>query len=225
MNHHMRSGVERISTSYAVGKTRMANPKRYWPCLRFRYGAPRNRLSRKINVSGTSGLSRDHRPHGSFTRNTRLVHFSGWWIFPWSIPRCRSRSAGLPSNFFGASDPAIVSRGSSSPSWLYTVRRLLFESGSTWISLITSRIPILIMSTSAWSTSSNPNDHLIQVPFFGGAVLYLVAFGFCVLSNFGATRSVWLAISTTLLQQLAVLGLIFLFLRRQGDKVNREHRV
>ncbi|MGJ4902324.1 hypothetical protein ACQR0V_12195 [Bradyrhizobium sp. HKCCYLS2058] len=97
--------------------------------------------------------------------------------------------------------------------------------GSTWISLIAFPIAILIMSISAWSAGSNSNDPLAQVPLFGGAALYVAVFGFCVFYNFGATKSVWLAISTSLLQQLAGLGLIFLFLRWRGDKVNREHRV
>lgn len=97
--------------------------------------------------------------------------------------------------------------------------------GSTWVSLIACPIAILIMSISAWSTGPNSSDHLAQVPLFGGAVLYVVAFGFCVFYNFGATRSVWLAISTSLMQQLAVLGLIFLFLRWQGDKGRRERRI
>jgi hypothetical protein len=53
------------------------------------------------------------------------------------------------------------------------------------------------------------------------ACLYIVAFAFAVFYNYNATRSAMLAFSTSILQQLAVLGVIFLFLRWRGDEVNR----
>src|SRR5689334_15594072 len=52
--------------------------------------------------------------------------------------------------------------------------------GSTWISLIACPIAILIISITAWGTGSHSNDHLAQVPLFGGAALYAAAFGFCI---------------------------------------------
>jgi hypothetical protein len=54
-----------------------------------------------------------------------------------------------------------------------------------------------------------------------GAILYVVAFGYAIFYDYNVTRSVTLAISTGLLQQLAVLGVIFLFLRWRGNEVNR----
>jgi hypothetical protein len=54
-----------------------------------------------------------------------------------------------------------------------------------------------------------------------GAMLYAVALVYAVLYNFRATKSAMLAVSTSMLQQLAVLGLVFLFLSWKGNEVNR----
>ena len=43
-----------------------------------------------------------------------------------------------------------------------------------------------------------------------GAVLYIVAFGYAIFYNYNVTKSGTLAISTGMVQQLAVLGAIFL---------------
>jgi len=51
--------------------------------------------------------------------------------------------------------------------------------------------------------------------------LYLVAFAYSIFYNYNVIRSAMLAISTGMLQQLAVLGVIFLFLRWRGNEVNR----
>jgi len=52
-------------------------------------------------------------------------------------------------------------------------------------------------------------------------MLYAVELAYAVLYNFRATKSAMLAVSTSMLQQLAVLGVIFLFLRWKGNEVNR----
>lgn len=93
--------------------------------------------------------------------------------------------------------------------------------GSTWTSIVACPLALVIASLSAWGTPHGPNAPLFQMPIVAGAVLYAVAFCYAIFYNYNATRSAMLAISTSLLQQLAVLGVIFLFLRWQGDEVNR----
>jgi ABC-type nickel/cobalt efflux system permease component RcnA len=44
---------------------------------------------------------------------------------------------------------------------------------------------------------------------------------YAIFHNYNATKSVALALSTSILQQLAVVGAIFLFLRWRGEEVNR----
>jgi hypothetical protein len=44
---------------------------------------------------------------------------------------------------------------------------------------------------------------------------------YAIFYNDNITKSVTLAISTSMMQQLAVLGVIFLFLRWRGNEVNR----
>jgi len=60
-----------------------------------------------------------------------------------------------------------------------------------------------------------------HAPLIAGAILYLVAFAYSIFYNYNVIRSAMLAISTGMLQQLAVLGVIFLFLRWRGNEVNR----
>jgi len=60
-----------------------------------------------------------------------------------------------------------------------------------------------------------------HAPLIAGAILYIVAFGYAIFYNYNVTGSAMLAISTGMLQQLAVLGAIFLFLRRTGTEANR----
>ena len=93
--------------------------------------------------------------------------------------------------------------------------------GSTWTSIIACPLALVIVSFSAWSGLNDPNAPVFQPPIVAGAILYAVAFAYAILYNYNATRSAMLTISTSLLQQLAVLGVIFLFLRWQGNEVNR----
>jgi hypothetical protein len=90
--------------------------------------------------------------------------------------------------------------------------------GSTWTSVIACPVALVIMSLSSWS---GPNAPLFHAPLIAGAVLYLVAFAYAIFYNYNITRSTVLALSTATLQQLAVVGAIFLFLRWRGNEVNR----
>jgi hypothetical protein len=93
--------------------------------------------------------------------------------------------------------------------------------GSTWTSIITCPAALSIMSFSSLSNLHDQNAPVFKAPIVAGAVLYAAAFAYATFYNFRATRSAALALSTSMLQQLAVLGVIFLFLRRRGDQVNR----
>jgi hypothetical protein len=93
--------------------------------------------------------------------------------------------------------------------------------GSTWTSVIACPIALIIMSLSSWSQLHDPNVPVFHAPLIAGAILYIVAFGYAIFYNYNVTRSAMLAISTGMLQQLAVLGVIFLFLRWRGNEVNR----
>ncbi len=93
--------------------------------------------------------------------------------------------------------------------------------GSTWASLIACPIALSITSFSVSSQLNDPNAPLFQAPILAGAILYAGAFAYSIFYNYNATKSAILAISTSMLQQFAVLGVIFLFLRWQGDQVNR----
>jgi hypothetical protein len=93
--------------------------------------------------------------------------------------------------------------------------------GSTWVSAIACPIALGIMSFSVFSQLNDPNAPLFQAPILAGAILYVGAFAYAIFYNYNATKSAMLAISTSMLQQFAVLGVIFLFLRWQGDQVNR----
>jgi hypothetical protein len=93
--------------------------------------------------------------------------------------------------------------------------------GSTWTSVIACPIALIIMSLGSWSRVNGQDAHLFHAPIVAGAILYLVAFGYAILYNYKITRSALVAISTSMLQQLAVLGAILLFLRWRGDEVNR----
>ena len=93
--------------------------------------------------------------------------------------------------------------------------------GSTWTSLIACPAAILIMSLSGWSRLHDPNAPLFEVPLLAGAALYVTAFAFAMFYNVRAARSALLALSTTMLQQFAVLGLILLFARWTGERAQR----
>jgi len=93
--------------------------------------------------------------------------------------------------------------------------------GSTWTSLIACPAAILIMSLSGWSRLHDPNAPLFEVPLLAGAALYATAFAFAMFYNVRAARSALLALSTTMLQQFAVLGLILLFARWTGERAQR----
>jgi hypothetical protein len=90
--------------------------------------------------------------------------------------------------------------------------------GSTWTSIIACPIALVIMCFSSFHDAAAPP---FQAPILAGAILYVVTFAFAIFYNYNATRSAVLAFSTSMLQQLAVLGVIFLFFRWQGDEVNR----
>jgi hypothetical protein len=93
--------------------------------------------------------------------------------------------------------------------------------GSTWSSIVACPIALVIVSFSSWSRLHDPNAVPFQSPIMAGAILYAVALAFAVFYNLRATKSLMLAVSTSLLQQLAVLGVIFLFLRWRDGEVNR----
>jgi hypothetical protein len=93
--------------------------------------------------------------------------------------------------------------------------------GSTWTSVIGCPIALVIMSLSVWSQLNDPHAPLFQTPIIAGAILYAVAFAYAIFYNYNATKSAMLAVSTSMLQQLAVLGVIFLFFRWRGNEVNR----
>jgi hypothetical protein len=56
---------------------------------------------------------------------------------------------------------------------------------------------------------------------FAALARHAGAFAYAIFYNYNPTKSAMLAISTSMLQQFAVLSVIFLFLRWQGDEVNR----
>jgi hypothetical protein len=93
--------------------------------------------------------------------------------------------------------------------------------GSTWSSIIACLVALLIMSVSGWSQLHDPNVPVFQAPIVAGAVLYAGAFAFAIFYNYNATKSAVLAFSTSVLQQLAVVGVIFLFFRWHANEVNR----
>jgi hypothetical protein len=93
--------------------------------------------------------------------------------------------------------------------------------GSTWTSLIACPLALVIMSFSAWAHAGGPNAPFDLGIIMAGAILYIAALAFAIFYNIRATRSVLLALSTSMLQQLAVLGLLFIWLRLEGDRVNR----
>ena len=93
--------------------------------------------------------------------------------------------------------------------------------GSTWTSVIACPIALVIMSLSSWSQLHDPSVSLFHGPIIAGTILYIVAFAYAIFYNYNITKSAVLAISTGMLQQLAVLGVIFLFLRWRGNEVNR----
>lgn len=85
--------------------------------------------------------------------------------------------------------------------------------GSTWATIIGCPAGLLIASFSGLSGINDP----AAAPFYplvvAGLLLYVAASGYSLLYNYGVTKSTLLAISTTALQQLAVLGALFLLLR------------
>src|SRR5882672_7867195 len=93
--------------------------------------------------------------------------------------------------------------------------------GSTWASAIVCPIALVIMSLSSLSQLHDPNVPHFHAPIIAGAILYVAAFAYAIYYNYNVTKSAMLAISTGMLQQLAVLGVIFLFLRWRGNEVNR----
>jgi hypothetical protein len=93
--------------------------------------------------------------------------------------------------------------------------------GSTWSSIIACPVALLIMSLGSWSQLHDPNVPMFHAPTIAGAILYACAFAFAIFYNYNATKSAMLALNTSVLQQLAVAGVIFLFFRWHGNEVNR----
>jgi hypothetical protein len=93
--------------------------------------------------------------------------------------------------------------------------------GSTWTSLIACPLALAITPFCIWRQLKDPAAPIDPVPIMAGAALYIAALSYAIFYNFKATRSAALALSTSMLQQLAVLGLIYLWLRLDGDRVNR----
>jgi hypothetical protein len=96
--------------------------------------------------------------------------------------------------------------------------------GSTWTSIVACPAAIAIASMGSFSQLHDPNAPLFHAPLIAGAALYAAAFAYAAFYNYRATGSSVLTLSTSMLQQFAVLGVIFLFLRWQGHEVNRRHR-
>jgi len=93
--------------------------------------------------------------------------------------------------------------------------------GSTWTTIIGCSIGLLIASIGSWSALHDPNAAPFYTPIMAGLGLYAVAFTYSIFCNYNATKSMTLALSTSMLQQLAVLGLILLFVRWGSDSRNR----
>ena len=94
--------------------------------------------------------------------------------------------------------------------------------GSTWTTIICCPIGLLIVSMSGWSGLHDANAAPFYTLIVAGLALYVAALVYSILYNFNATKSVTLAVSTTMLQQFAVLCVILLFLRWSSD--NRRSR-
>jgi hypothetical protein len=78
--------------------------------------------------------------------------------------------------------------------------------GSTWTTIVGCPAGIIIASFSGWSGLHDPNAAPFYTLTFAGVALYAVACAFSLFYNFNATKSVTLAVSTTILQQFAVIG-------------------
>ena len=100
--------------------------------------------------------------------------------------------------------------------------------GSTWTTIIGCPIGLVIASMSGWGGLHDPNAAPSYTLIAAGLGLYAVAFAYSILYNYNATKSAILAMSTSMLQQLAVVGLILLFLRwsansrRSGSRRGRK---
>jgi len=93
--------------------------------------------------------------------------------------------------------------------------------GSTWTTIIGCPIGLVIASMGSWSGLHDPNVVPFYTPIMAGLGLYAVAFIYSIFCNYNATKSVTLAVSTTMLQQFAVLCVILLFLRWSGPNHRR----
>jgi hypothetical protein len=93
--------------------------------------------------------------------------------------------------------------------------------GSTWVSMIACPAALVLASLSVLSRLNDPNAPIFHVPIIAGAMLYTGALAYAIYHNYRTTGSAAVALSTSLLQQFAVLGAIFLFLRWRSNEVNR----
>ncbi|UPT96456.1 hypothetical protein J4G48_0046915 [Bradyrhizobium barranii subsp. apii] len=96
--------------------------------------------------------------------------------------------------------------------------------GSTWTSIFAALLAVGIACTSSLSGLHDQQAPLYQGPLIVAGMLYASALAYAVLYNWRATRSVLLGISTSMLQQLAVLGIFLLIVRWQGNRMNRHHQ-
>ncbi len=94
--------------------------------------------------------------------------------------------------------------------------------GSTWVTVVACPLAVGIMCTSVLSQLHDENAELFQVPIVAGVALYVAAFAYSLFYNYRATRaSAWLALSTTMLQQFSLLGVLFLILRLERRAMDR----
>jgi hypothetical protein len=93
--------------------------------------------------------------------------------------------------------------------------------GSTWTGLIAGPAALAIMSQCVWRRLHDPNAPLFMAPVMAGLMVYAVSLAYAAFYNFRATKSALLAFSTCMLQLLTVLGLSLIWLRWNGDRVNR----
>ena len=69
--------------------------------------------------------------------------------------------------------------------------------GSTWATIIGCPAGLIIASLSTWSRLNDPNAAPVYALIVAGLGLYAVVFAYSILYNYGATKSVTLALSTS----------------------------
>jgi len=92
--------------------------------------------------------------------------------------------------------------------------------GSTWTSIVAAFIALFLIPLAALHAEG---DSVNLVPLLAAAVLYATSIAFAFFYNLGRIGHVGLTLSTVLLQQLAVLGVLYLVWRIFGSAQPR-HR-